>query len=418
MAPEVCAHIMNRTQNRTKPEQPPNKHGTCPEQRPNIARTNAEHPPKTCQKHGDLRSKRAPATKFPVAPAAAANTLMGNQQHSENNLQHEKRHLMTQRQIGTTDIKISPVALGCWPIAGMTSPGVNDADSLATLEACFELGINFLDTAYSYGTEGESEKLIAQAVSSRRDEVVIATKGGLHWTVDENGNRKMDKDARPETLRRECEESLTRLGTDRVELLYLHAPDPDVPVAESAGELSRLLEEGKTRSVGASNLSLEQLQEFAATCPLSAYQPPYNMIQRDIEADILPWCRENNVSVMVYWPLMKGLLAGKLARDHQFAATDSRNKYSQFKGEEWEKNHTLVDELREIAATSGHTVAQLVVNWTIHQAGITGALCGAKRAEQIRETAGGMGWELSLQQQEAVAAALARRGKPAEMKAV
>lgn len=321
---------------------------------------------------------------------------------------------MDRRRLGQTDIEVSPVALGCWPIAGMTSPGVNDADSLATLETGLELGVNFLDTAYSYGTEGESERLIARAVRGRRDEVVIATKGGLHWT----GERKMVKDGRPETLRRECEESLERLGTDYVDLLYLHAPDPDVPVEESAGELARLLEEGKTRSVGVSNTTLEQTEAFAAACPLSAYQPPYNMIQRDIEADLLPWCREHNVSVMVYWPLMKGLLAGKLARDHEFAPTDSRNKYSQFKGEEWEKNQTLVDSLREIAAMSGHTVAQLVVNWTTHQPGITGALCGAKRAEQIRDNAGAMGWQLSAEQASAIDAALARRGKPAEMKAV
>ena len=325
---------------------------------------------------------------------------------------------MERRRIGQTDIMVSPVALGCWPIAGMTSPGVNDADSLATLEACFELGINFLDTAYSYGTEGESERLIAKAVGSRRDDVVIATKGGLHWTGDRKSDQKMVKDARPETLRRECEESLSRLNTDRVDLLYLHAPDPDVPIAESAGELARLLEEGKTRSVGVSNVTMAQIQDFAAACPLSAYQPPYNMIQRDIEADILPWCREHNVSVMVYWPLMKGLLAGQLPRDHQFAASDSRNKYSQFKGDEWEKNQTLVDDLREIAASSGHTVAQLVVNWTIHQAGITGALCGAKRADQVRDNAGGMGWQVSADQNAAITAALARRGKPSEMKAV
>jgi len=322
--------------------------------------------------------------------------------------------VMNLRQIGSTDIQVSAVALGCWPIAGMTSPGVNDTDSLATIEACFDEGINFLDTAYSYGTQGESERLIARAVSTCRDKVVIATKGGLHWTDD----RKMVKDGRPETLRRECEESLLRLGTDRVELLYLHAPDPEVPVAESAGELARLLEEGKTRSVGVSNVDLDQLEQFAAACPLSAYQPPYNMIQRDIEADVLPWCRENNVSVMVYWPLMKGLLAGKLRRAHKFAEGDSRNKYSQFKGEEWEKNQTLVDELREIAAQTGHTVAQLVVNWTIHQPGITAALCGAKRPDQLRDNAGALGWQLSTEQADAIAAALARRGKPAEMKAV
>ena len=202
---------------------------------------------------------------------------------------------MKHRPIGQTDIRVSPVALGCWPIAGMTSLNVTDLDSAATIAACLDLDINFLDTAYCYGPDGESERMIAKVLGDRRDQFVIATKGGVHW--DSNGQRVLD--ARPATLRRECEESLRRLNTDRVELLYLHAPDADTPVAESAGELARLLEEGKTRSVGASNLTVEQLDQFHSVCPLSAYQPPYNMLQRQIEADVLPWCQQRDVSVMV-----------------------------------------------------------------------------------------------------------------------
>lgn len=321
---------------------------------------------------------------------------------------------MQRRKIGKTDLEVSPVALGCWPIAGMTSIGVTEQDSLATLEACFDLGINFLDTAYSYGMQGESERLIAKALGSRRDEMVIATKTGLLW----NSDRKMVKDGRPETIRRHCEESLRRLDTDRVELLYLHTPDPEVPIAESAGELARLLEEGKTRSVGVSNVTFEQIQQFAAACPLSAFQPSYNMLQRDIEAELLPWCRANQVSTMVYWPLLKGLLAGKLARDHQFPEGDGRPKYSQFQGSEWDKNQDLVDVLREVAEEAGRTVAQLVINWTIHQQGITAALCGARREDQVRDNAGGMGWDITQDQLTRIEAALERRGKPTAMKAV
>ena len=315
---------------------------------------------------------------------------------------------MNYRTLAQTGIKVSEVALGCWPIAGLTSPGTNDQDSLATIRACFELGINHLDTAYCYGRDGESEKLIGRALGGRRDDVVVATKGGLHWDPD----GKQAHDASPATLRRQCEESLRRLGTDHVELLYLHAPDENVPVGESAGALKRLLEEGKTRSVGASNLSVQQLEEFAAECPIVAYQPPYNMLQRQIEADTLPWCRRHGVAVLVYWPLMKGLLAGKFARDHVFATSDSRRKYPMFQGREWLKNHDLIDTLREIAQAAGHTVAELVINWTIHQAGITAALCGAKRPEQIRETAGGSGWRLSDEQLRQIDRALADRGTP------
>lgn len=314
---------------------------------------------------------------------------------------------MDRRPLGQTGMFISPVALGCWPIAGMTSAGVSDRDSLATIAACFDLGINFLDTAYCYGRHGESERLIAQALAGRRDEMVIATKGGVHWGAE--GQQIVD--GRPETLRHECEESLRRLNTDRVELLYLHAPDPRTPLAESAGALADLLRAGKTRSVGVSNVSLDQLREFAAACPLSAVQPPYNMLQRDIEQDVIPWCMEQGVSVIIYWPLLKGLLAGKLARDTVFPPTDSRSRYPMFHGDEWEKNQALVDRLRPIAAESGHTVAELVIQWTIAQPGITAALCGAKRPDQIRENAGGMGWRLTYDQSAAIERALAERGK-------
>ena len=318
------------------------------------------------------------------------------------------------RKLGNTDILVSPVALGCWPMAGVTTKQATKADSLATLAACFELGVNFFDTAYCYGYEGQSERLIAEAIRGRRDQVVIATKGGIHWGPD----RVQVIDGRPETLRRECDESLLRLETDRVELYYLHAPDPQVPLAESAGELRLLIEAGKVRSVGLSNASLAQLQEFAAVCPLTAYQPPYNMLQRQIEAEILPWCREQNVAVNVYWPLMKGLLTGKYARDHVFPPGDGRLKYPMFQGDEWLKNQDFLDSLRTIAAQSGHTVAQVVINWTIHQSGITAALCGAIRPEQIRDNAGGMNWRLTAEQNAAIDVALQARGTPAVRRAV
>jgi aryl-alcohol dehydrogenase-like predicted oxidoreductase len=312
---------------------------------------------------------------------------------------------MELRRLGPTDIHVTPVAMGCWPITGITSIDVNERDSLETLVAALDAGINFFDTAFCYGYLGESEHMIGRALGARRDEIVIATKGGLHWE-----DRRQGRDGSPETLKRQCEESLRRLGTDRVELLYLHAPDPKVPIAESAGALKELREAGKTRAVGLSNASLDDLQKFAAVCPLAAYQPHYNMLQREIEAGQLPWCREHGVAVVVYWPLMKGLLAGKLPRDHVFTARDGRGKYPMFQGDEWRKNQDFLDKLRPMAADAGTSVAELVINWTIHQPGITAALCGAKRPTQIRDNAGGMGWRLSDDQLAAIDQALIERG--------
>ncbi|HEX6962972.1 MAG TPA: aldo/keto reductase [Lacipirellula sp.] len=310
------------------------------------------------------------------------------------------------RTLGNLDV--SPVALGCWPIAGVTTLDVNDADSIATIRSALDHGVSFIDTAYCYGPQGESENLIRRALDGRRDEAVIATKGGIHY----NAAGKQEQDARPETLLRECDESLQRLGTDRVELYYLHSPDPSVPVAESAGAIRRLVESGKTLAAGASNCTLEQLKQFHAACPLAAVQLPYNMLQRDIERETVPWCISQNISVAVYWPLMKGLLAGKLDAD-KLDQRDSRRTYPQYQGEEWERNQAFVARLREIAADAGRTVAQLVVNWTVHQPGITVALCGAKRPWQIEETAAAMGWQLAPEQTAAIEAAIAQRGPAA-----
>lgn len=312
------------------------------------------------------------------------------------------------RKLGKTDIAVSTVSMGCWPIAGMTSLGVTEESSLATLAAAVDAGVNFFDTAYGYGAEGESETLIAKALGRVRDSIVIATKGGIHWGED-GGQRK---DASPTTLRRECDESLRRLSTDRVELYYLHCPDPDVPIEESAGAMLELMNAGKVRSTGVSNFTLEQLRRFHTVCPITAYQPPYNMILRDIETDQLPWCTANDVSVCVYWPLMKGLLAGKLPRDHAFADKDGRKKYPMFQGDEWQRNQDLLDALRPIAAEANVTLAQLVIHWTITRPGVTNAICGAKRPEQIKETAGAMEVELTAAQREAIEKALQARGEP------
>ena len=309
------------------------------------------------------------------------------------------------REIGRSGIQVTPLAMGCWPIAGITSINVTEQDSLATLRTAADSGLNFFDTAYCYGYHGESETMIAQALGARRKELVIATKGGIHYE-----GTVQARDARPETLFRECDESLRRLQTDWIDLYYLHAPDPKTPLAESAGAFKTLLESGKIRSVGVSNFTREQLAEFHAVCPISAYQPLYNMLQREIEVSQLPWCVEQGVSVIVYWPLMKGLLAGKLDRHYEFDPKDGRRKYPMFSGEEWERNQDFIDCLRPIAADCGKSVAQVVLNWTIQRPGITVALCGAKRTDQILDNAGTLGFRLTPTQIEQINQAIVDRG--------
>lgn len=280
----------------------------------------------------------------------------------------------------------------------MTSLGVNDKDSISTLRSALDRGINMLDTAYGYGAAGQSDRLIRKSIAGRRDQVVIASKAGMHWKP--NGDRCFD--ASPQRIILECEESLLRLGVDEIDLFYLHAVDPNVPLEDSAGAFQTLKRAGKIRSVGVSNVTVAQLISFDNVCGVAAVQPPYNMLQRDIESDLIPWCVQRSISVINYWPLMKGLLAGKIRRQHAFDPNDKRLTYEVFQGAQFEHAQRLLDCLDTIAIDVGKTVAQVVVNWTIHRPGITATLCGAKRDWQILETAGAMGWRLNDAQLEKI----------------
>jgi aryl-alcohol dehydrogenase-like predicted oxidoreductase len=222
--------------------------------------------------------------------------------------------------------------------------------------------------------------------------------------------RRQVVDGRPERLRAEVAESLERLGTDHFDLLYLHAPDPQLPIEESAGELARLLAAGVTRAVGLSNASVDQLRRFAAVCPLAACQMQFNMLQRQIEADILPWCRDRGVAMVAYWPLMKGLLAGRMRRGQVFPTTDTRHKYPIFNGVEFDRSLDFVDALRPTAARLGCQLADLVLAWTAEQPGITSVLFGATSPAQVEENARALACDLDAAAREEIAAAIRARG--------
>jgi aryl-alcohol dehydrogenase-like predicted oxidoreductase len=341
----------------------------------------------------------------------------------------------TPRSLGSSSVKVGPLGLGCWPLAGMTRAGVTREAAVATVRAAVEAGISHLDTAYCYGQHGESERAIRAGLAgigpAARETVVIAGKCGIHWEADASRDppRRQAVDGRPERIRREVEESLARLGTDRLDLLYLHAPDPAVPIEESAGELHRLLEAGKARAIGLSNARLEDLERFAAECPLAACQMHFNMLQRDIEREILPWCVSRGVAMVVYWPLMKGLLAGRMRREQVFPTSDSRHKYPMFQGEEFARNLDFVDALKGIArgisvragtpADPGVvTVADLVLAWTAEQPGITSVLFGATSPEQVAENARAINCDLDDEARQAIRAAIAARGPVAGRRAV
>jgi aryl-alcohol dehydrogenase-like predicted oxidoreductase len=316
------------------------------------------------------------------------------------------------RRLGSSSVEVGPLGLGCWPLAGMTRDGVTREAAVATVRAAIDAGVTHLDTAYCYGEHGESERAIREAIAGRRDEVVLAGKCGIHWEPAPAATppRRQVVDGRPERIRAEVDESLARLGTDRLDLLYLHAPDPAVPIEDSAGELRRILEAGKARTIGLSNASVDNLARFAAVCPLAACQMPFNMLQRDIEAEVLPWCVAHGVSLVAYWPLMKGLLAGRMRRGQTFPVTDSRHKYPIFNGAEFERNLDFVDALRPEADRLGCDLADLVLAWTAEQPGITSVLFGATSPEQVQENARATRCTLDAPARAAIAAAIAARG--------
>ncbi len=310
--------------------------------------------------------------------------------------------MIPKTRIGQTDIDATRIALGLWPIAGMTSLEVNQADSLKTIHSALEHGVNFFDTAFCYGTDGESEHLLGQAIATCRDSVVVATKGGVHWAT--NGSRV--NDASPSRLLFEFEESCRRLGTDFVDVLYLHSPDRVTNIERSAEFYVELKSQHRIRAVGLSNATLDETRRFHSVCPIDVLQPRYNMLQRDIETDLLPWCQKQGVSVAAYWPLMKGLLAGKIRRGHQFDPADKRLTYPVFQTPQWDRAQDLLDALEQIAMTLEISVAQLVIAWTLAQPGISVVLAGAKRPWQIEETIAGASVKLPVSIQSQINAAL------------
>lgn len=295
-------------------------------------------------------------------------------------------------RLGQTDLEVSRLCFGTWQTGGEWG-AIEETEAKAAARRALDLGINFFDTAQAYGF-GESERLLGESLElgsrSRRDEVVVATKGGLR--LEDDG---LVRDSSSGWLRRGIESSLRALGTDHVDLYQVHWPDPETPFEETANALEELVSEGKTRYVGVSNFDADQMAEFEETRKIDTLQPPYHLFRREIEAEILPYCRERGIGVMVYSPLAHGLLTGKFDTDTEFPEDDWRRRSDVFQGEEFEGNVQIVKELARFAHERGSTLAQLAVAWTLSSPGVDVAIVGARRADQIEGTAPAGELELS-----------------------
>ena len=292
--------------------------------------------------------------------------------------------------LGKSDLRVSRIGLGCWPMAGITSIGISDADSIATVRAALDCGINFFDTAFSYGYDGRSDEILRIALANRRNEAIIAHKVGSHW--DDQKRRVVD--GSPSRLLAQAKECVRRIGSDYVDVMYLHTPDPKVPIEDSAGAIAEICKSGLARYAAVSNVNSDQATRFVQVCPVVAIQPYFNMFQQECVEELIPFASRNQVSLVCYWILMKGLLSGHLQRDHEFDPKDRRLTYPIFQGEAWHRAQNLLDKFRALSADLNCTVTQIVTAWSLMRPGVTVALLGAKRPEQILEAAGSL--ELKL----------------------
>jgi len=288
-------------------------------------------------------------------------------------------------QLGLRGPRVSRIAFGNWSSGGDWG-GVDRPRAIAAARQALDLGITFFDTARAYGF-GAAEELLGDALRpelrSRRDEVIIATKGGLRRDAD----GQLVRDSSAGALRRDLDASLSHLGTDYVDLYQVHWPDPATPFSETAEALDDFVRDGKVRYLGVSNYDARQMAAFQQIRPLAALQPPYHLFRRDIESSILPYTAEHDIGVLVYGPMAHGLLSGRMTEETTFAPDDWRASSDLFAGDAFRRNLRIVDQLKAFAAEREIPVAQLAIAWTLANPAVHVAIVGARTPAQLSATA-------------------------------
>ncbi len=318
---------------------------------------------------------------------------------------------MQKRQLGNIDLNFTTVGLGTWAMGGPWQFGwgpQNDDDAIAAILRAMDEGINWIDTAPAYGC-GHSEELVGQALKQTDHKPFIATKCGLLC----NDKREKLNCLKKESIRKECEDSLRRLGVDVIDLYQIHWPEPDEDLEQAWEEMAKLADESKIRYLGVSNSTIEQIERVSKIHPVASLQPPYNMNRREVENGALAYCAQHNIGVVVYSPIQRGLLTGKFSQERlaNLALDDHRRRSPEFHEPQFTATLELVENLRPVAKRNNRTLAQLAIAWVLRRKEVTAAIVGARRPEQIAETAPASDWNLSQEDIEKIEQLLAEKSR-------
>ena len=305
---------------------------------------------------------------------------------------------MEYRNLGASSFKVSAISFGAWAVGGWMWGGTNHDEAIQAIKAAYDNGVTSIDTAPVYG-QGTSEEIVGEAIKDLpRDKIQILTKYGLRWDLNKgkfyyesknNAGKDIEvyKYSGKDSIIQECENSLRRLGTDYIDLYQIHWPDVTTPIEETMNAVAELIKQGKILYAGVCNYNVQELEEAQKHLDLVSDQVPYSMVKRNIEKDIVPYCIQNNLSILAYSPLERGLLTGKIKPDHKFSEGDHRPALNVYKKENIERTNAFLDKIRPLAKEKKVSLSQLVIRWTIEQPGVTIALVGARNPKQAIENA-------------------------------
>lgn len=291
---------------------------------------------------------------------------------------------MQKRQLGNSDMQITTIGFGAWAIGGgnweFAWGAQDDAESITAIQHALDVGMNWIDTAAVYGL-GHSEEVVAKALKGRANKPYVFTKCSLVWGAD----RKVGHSLKAASLRREVEDSLRRLQVDVIDLYQVHWPDPDPDIEEGWRTLADLKAEGKVRWIGVSNFSVKQMQRAMTIAPITSQQPPYSLVAPHVGKEILPFCLQHNIGVIVYSPMASGLLSGAMTRERiaNMPDDDWRKRDEEFNEPRLSRNLKLQDLLSDIGKAHGHSAAVVAIAWTLQNPAVTAAIVGARRPSQI-----------------------------------